>query len=456
MSFARICNRFVSLAVGLALVGAPAMPAAAAEDRTVFIRDAEIEATIRTYATPIFEAAGLDPEDVKVHLIQDDEINSFVAGGQNLFINTGLLVKSQNANQVIGVIAHETGHIAGGHLARLQEELENATIESLAAMVLGIGAAVASRQGGAASTIMGAGTDIAQRNLLSYSRTQESSADHAAMKFLDETGQSSRGLLDFMRMLEGEELVLSGHQDPYLQSHPLTQERVEALEEHVDHSRWSDAKEPAELDVMHDRMKAKLIGFLEPLGTVLRQYPEKDDSLPSRYARSIAYYRIANLGKALPLIDGLLKEHPDDPYFLELKGQMLFENGRLPEALPNYQQAVRLKPTAALLRLELAQVEIELDRPELDKEALTELREVTRIETRNAEAWRLLAIAYGRTGQFADAALSLAEQASAQGDRKEARLQADRAMKQLPYGSPGYLRAQDILNDNKRKDNEQP
>lgn len=452
----RIFNRFVSLAVGLALVGAPAVPAAAAGDRPVFIRDAEIEATIRTYATPLFEAAGLAPEDVKVHLIQDDEINSFVAGGQNLFMNTGLLIKSDNANQVIGVIAHETGHIRGGHLARLQEEIDNVTLEALAAMVLGIGAAVASGQGGAAATVMGAGTDIAQRNLLSFSRTQESSADHAAMEFLDATGQSTRGLLDFMRKLETQELVLSGRQDPYLQTHPLTQQRIDALEEHVQQSRWSDAKEPAELDVMHDRMKAKLIGFLQPLGEVLRQYPEKDTSLPARYARCIAYYRIANLGKALPLIDGMLKEHPDDPWFLELKGQMLFENGRLPEALPNYRRAAQLKPGEPLLRLELAQVEIELEQPALDKDALTHLHEVTRLEPRNAEAWRLLAIAYGRSGQLAEAALSLAEQASALGQRKEARLQADRALKQLAYGSPGYQRAQDILSENKRKSDEQP
>jgi predicted Zn-dependent protease len=454
MSLARILNRIVSLAVGLALAGAPAVAAAAAEDRPIFIRDAEIEATIRTYATPLFEAAGLAPEDIRVHLIQDEQINSFVAGGQNLFIYTGLLVKSQNANQVIGVIAHETGHIRGGHLARMQQELENAMWKSLAAMVLGIGAAVASHQPGAAATVIGVGTDVAQRNLLQYSRTQESSADHAAMEFLDSTGQSARGLLDFMRMLQTQELILSGRQDPYLLTHPLTQERIDALEEHVAHSRWSDAKEPAGLDEMHRRMKAKLIGFLQPLGEVLRQFPEKDDSLAARYARSIAYYRIANLGKAVPLIDGLLKEEPDDPYFLELKGQMLFENGRLPEALPNYRRAVELKPDSALLRLELAQVEIELNRPELDKDALTQLREVTRIETRNAEAWRLLAIAYGRSGQMADAALSLAEQASALGQRKEARLQANRAMKQLPYGSPGYLRAQDIANENKRDDSE--
>ncbi|MFO1058801.1 MAG: M48 family metalloprotease [Dongiaceae bacterium] len=456
MSFARVFNRFVSLGASLALLGAPALASAAADDRPSFIRDAEIEATIRAYATPLFEAADLAPDDVQVHLINDDQINAFVAGGQNLFMYTGLLTRTDNANQVIGVIAHETGHIRGGHLARMQQELENAMIESLAAMVLGIGAAVASGQPGVATTAIGAGTDMARRNLLSYSRTQEASADHAAMEFLDRTGQSTRGLLDFMRKLETQELILSGHQDPYVLTHPLTQARIDALEEHVAHSAMSDAREPAELEVMHQRMKAKLVGFLKPLGEVLRQYPEKDTSLAGRYARCIAYYRIANLGKALPMIDALLKEHPDDPYFLELKGQMLFENGRLAEALPNYRRAMQLKPDSALLRLELAQIEIELNRPELDKDALVQLREVTRKETRNAEAWRLLAIAYGRGGQLADAALSLAEQASALGQRKEARLQADRAMKQLAYGSPGYLRAQDILNENKRKDDEQP
>jgi predicted Zn-dependent protease len=452
MTHPRIFKRLISLATGIALGLAAVAPASAADDRPIFVRDAEIEATIRAYATPLFQVAGLTPDDIRVFLVQKDQINAFVAGGLNLFLNTGLLIRSESANQVIGVIAHETGHIAGGHLARMKDELDKAMLEALAAFVLGIGAAVASGQPGAATVVMGAGTSMAQRNLLQYSRTQEASADSAGVGFLDATGQSTRGLVQFLEILRTQEFMLSGHQDPYVQSHPLTTERLNFLRQHVSESRYSDVPDTPENAEAHRRMKAKLIGFLQPLASVLRQYPPSDDSLSARYARAIAYYRVPDLAKAVPLVDGLIKERPDDPYFAELKGQMMFENGRLAEALPCYRRAIELEPKAALLRLELAQVEIELNDRALDRDALAQLEEVTRIETRNAEAWRLLSIAYGRQGKMADSALALAEAASARGDKKEARLQADRAQQKLPYGSPGYQRAQDILDANRSTD----
>jgi predicted Zn-dependent protease len=300
--------------------------------------------------------------------------------------------------------------------------------------------------------IIGAGTGMAQRNLLRYSRTQESSADHAGVGFLEATGQSARGLLEFLEILHTQEFMLSDRQDPYLLSHPLTTERINFLRQHVLEARFSDAPDTPENAEAHRRMKAKLIGFLQPLGRVLRQYPASDGSLAARYARAVAYYRVPDLAKAVPLIDGLIAERPDDPYFRELKGQMLFENGRLAEALPCYRRAVELQPKAVLIRLELAQVEIELADKALDHDALAQLKEVTRVETRNADAWRLLSIAYGRDGQMAESALALAEAASARGEKKEARLQADRAQQKFPYGSPGYQRAQDILNADKPTD----
>lgn len=452
MTIARIFKKLASLAACLALVAVGIAPASAAGDRPVFVRDAEIEATIRAYAAPLFQVAGLEPENIRVILVQKDQINAFVAGGLNLFLYTGLLIRSENANQVIGVIAHETGHIAGGHLARMKDEVDKALLEALAAMVLGIGAAIASGQPSAGSVIIGAGVDMAQRNLLQYSRTQESAADHAGVGFLDATGQSARGLLRFLEILQTQEFMLSEHQDPYVLSHPLTSERINFLRQHVALSPNSDATDTPENAEGHARMKAKLIGFLQPLGSVLRQYPASDGSLAARYARAVAYYRVPDLGKAIPLIEGLIKERPEDPYFEELEGQMLFENGRLSEALPHYRRAVELAPTAALLRLELAQVEIELGDKKLDRDATAQLEEVTRVEDRNAEAWRLLSIAYGRDGKMGESALALAEAASARGEKKEARLQADRAQQKFPYGSPGYLRAQDILDDNRSTD----
>ena len=436
----------VSLVIAALLAAAPIAPAGAQNKPLGFIRDAEIETTIRAYATPLFTAAGLDPQSVHVYLVNDDTLNAFVAGGMNLFINTGLLMRSENANQLIGVIAHETGHIAGGHLARTQDALEDATAEMILAYVLGLGAAIATGNSGAGAAVIAGGQSIAQRSLLQYSRTQESAADQAALSYLDRTAQSARGMLEFLEVLGDQELLLSNQQDPYLRTHPLSNDRIDTVRNFVAGSRYADAAEPSEFVVAHARMRAKLVGFLRPLGRVLQQYPESDGSLEGRYARAIAYYRAADLKRALPMVDGLISERPDDPFFQELKGQILFENGRAREALPYYEAAVRLQPDAPLLRQGLAQVQLESGDPELNRAALAQLDEVVRIEPHNAAAWRLLSIAYGRDGQLGMTALALAESAGARGNSKEARQQADRALKLLPESSPAWLRAQDIFN----------
>ncbi len=445
-------KRLASFVVALSLAVSPAIPVSAQSRSPGLIRDAEVERIIRAYATPLFQAAALDAESVRIYLVNDDSINAFVAGGMNLFINTGLLMRAENANQIIGVIAHETGHISGGHLARTQEALENASTEMIIAFVLGMAAAVASGSGEAGTAIMGGGTAMAQADFLKYSRTQESAADHAGVSFLDSTGQSSRGLLEFFDILEGQELLLSGRQDPYLRTHPLTSERMDFVRHHVESSPYSDAPEPEEFTVDFERMRAKLIGFLRPLNRVLQSYPTSDDSLAGRYARSIGYYRAGQLDKALPMLDGLIAEHPEDAFFQELKGQILMENGRGREAIPYYRESVRLAPHEPLLRLGLAQGQIDTEDPARNKEARSNLEEVTRMEPRNSGAWRLLSIAYGRDGQIPMAALALAEAAMARGNKPEARSQADRALQQLPEGSPAWLRAQDIFAAADRKD----
>jgi len=446
-----LLKRLTSFAVALSLALATTAPATAQSRSPGVVRDAEVEGIIRAYATPLFEAAGLNAADIRIFLINDDRLNAFVAGGMNLFLNTGLLMRAEKANQLIGVIAHETGHIAGGHLARTQEALSKASTEAIIAFVLGMAVAAAG-QGDAGAAIVGAGGTIAQADLLKYSRTQESAADHAGVSYLDSTGQSSRGLLEFFEILEGQELMLSGRQDPYLRTHPLSSDRIDFVRHHVEGSPFSDAAEPESFTDGFGRMRAKLIGFLRPLNRVLQDYPESDGSLDGRYARSIGYYRAGQLDKALPMLDGLIAEHPEDPFFQELKGQILMENGRGLEAIPYYRESVRLAPHEPLLRLGLAQVMIDTEDPGLNREALRELEEVSRIEPRNGNAWRLLSIAYGRDGQIPMTALALAEAAMLRGDKSEAWAQADRALQQLPEGSPAWLRAQDIQNAADRED----
>jgi predicted Zn-dependent protease len=367
----------------------------------------------------------------------------------NIFINSGLLMRSRDPLEVMGVIAHETGHIAGGHLARTQEALRAASIEAIIAAVLGAAAAVVGGGDVGAAVITG-GSSAAQSSLLHYSRAQESAADQAGLSYLEQSGYSSRGLLNFVDILAGEEALLPGNQDPYLRTHPLTRDRVDSMRAFVERSRYSDKPAPPELVALHGRMVGKLVGFLEPLGGVLRRYPDSDQSLEARYARAIAYYRASDLKKAMQLLDQLLAEHPEDAYFHELRGQISFENGRIAEAVESYQRAVDIDPAEPLLRVGLAQAQLETERPELVKPALAHLEEVVRREPRNGFAWRLLAVAYGRDDQIGMVALALGESALARNNPAEARAQAERALRILPENSPAWLRAQDIQRAAKR------
>ncbi|MDH3476093.1 MAG: M48 family metalloprotease, partial [Rhodospirillales bacterium] len=344
------------------------------------------------------------------------------------------------------VIAHETGHITGGHLIGRGVESENAVLKLLATQLLGIGAAIVTGQPGAGAAVATVGQDIAIKNFLSYTRSQEQTADQTAVRLLKATGQSPRGMADFLRILEDQEILLATSQDPYLRTHPVTKERIAFAEQAARESPYADTPAPPELKAQHERMRAKLTGFLDPPSHVFRKYPESDASVPARYARAIAHFRQPNLDEALPLIDELIAEQPADPFFRELKGQMLFENGRAAEALPEYEAAKKLRPDSPQLRLALAQVQIESDDRNLDRAALTNLEEVLRREPDNAFAWRLAATAHGRLGDKGMTSLALAEGALARGRLGDAREQAKRAQGLLPENSPGWLRAQDVAN----------
>ncbi|HLO76411.1 MAG TPA: M48 family metalloprotease, partial [Magnetospirillum sp.] len=409
-------TRLFLLATLVLALAAPVAPASAQQTaRRSFIRDAEVENTIRAYATPLFQAAGLDPDGVRIHLLVDPSLNAFVAGGQNMFFHTGLLVRSENANQLIGVIAHETGHISGGHLIKIQDAVGNASTEALLGILAGAALGAASGRGDLGAAVMMGSQEAAMRNLMSFSRTQEGSADQAGLSFLEATGQSSKGLLEFFEILGDQELLVSARQDPYVRTHPLTRDRVSNVREFVGKSRYSNTPSRPEFVEMHRRMRAKLFAFLEPPVRTFQRYRENDNSIDARYARAIAAYRKPDLDTALPLIDGLIAERPDDPYFRELKGQMLFENGRGAEALAPYRKAVGLLPGNALLRVGLAQVEVEQEDPALLDDAKANLNKALQAEPDNHGGWRLLAIAHGRLGEDGMAAYAMAEQTLLEG-----------------------------------------
>jgi predicted Zn-dependent protease len=311
------------------------------------------------------------------------------------------------------------------------------------ALVLGAAATVAARGSGGGAAMLPA-EGVAERALMQYSITQEASADHAAMTFLDASGQSARGLLQFFQVLQGEMMLSGIHEDPYLRTHPLTAQRIDYVRNHVEHSRFSDVPDSQTNVDLLKRTKVKLDAFISPPSSTLAAFPEKDQSVLARYARAIANYRIPQLDKALPTIDGLIRDFPKDPYFRELKGQILFENGRISDAIPPYEEAVRLAPGAPLLRISLAQTYIESNDPKLNKRAIAYLNDALRTEDKEVGAWRLLATAYGRDNQMGMAALALAEEGLSAGKKKVAQQQAIRAKALLPKSSAAYNRAENI------------
>ena len=409
------------------------------------IRDAEIEDTIRTYAAPLLEASGLGEGAVKLHIVNDPNINAFVAGGPNLFLSSGMLSASEEPGEIIGVIAHEIGHIAGGHLVRTRDAMEDASTEMILATVLAAGAIVAG-QGEVGSAVLSGGQAMAQQSFLRYSRAQEEAADQAAIRLLARTGQSAEGLLRMFERLEERERLSLGHANSYARTHPLTRERVRFVRDHVAEAEGAVHETPEAARLAHRRMVAKLKGFLDEPEETFRAYSAEDQSLDARYARAIAYYRIPDLQGALETLDALLGDHPDDPWFHELKGQVLFENGRVREAIEPYARAVALKEDSALLRLGLARAQIEAGEAELMLEAVENLEAASRLEPKEPQHWYQLGIARGRAGERAASSLAFAEAAYLRGDAQTAHRHASVAAEGLAYGSASWLRAEDIRN----------
>lgn len=429
---------------------------ASAQGGRTIIRDAESENIIRTLAVPLFQAAGLDPNAVRIRMIQNKQLNAFVAGGQNIFIHTGLIVTADGPDALKGVIAHETGHIEGGHLVRSRDAIAEASTIQMIGTILGAAAGIATGDGRVGQAVIAGSAQVGARTFLQFSRTQESAADQAAMRLLDATGRSAKGLERFLGTLEGQDLLSDRFQDPYIRTHPLSKDRMETLARHNATSRFADTPPPADEQLLFDRMVAKLYGFLEPLSNVLKRYPETDQSVPARYARAIAYYRIPDLPRALNLIDGLISEMPDDPYFYELKGQMLFENGRARESLEFYRKAINLAPMEPLVLLELARVELEIDDPTLLDQSIEHFRLAARLGEGSSFVWRQLGIAYGRKGDMAMSSLALAEAELRVGQLANAEFQATRAKSMLPPGTGAHLQALDILEAIKVYRNEPP
>jgi predicted Zn-dependent protease len=432
---------------GAALAGmllAPVSAALAQDGPISLIRDTEIEATLHSDADPIFVAAGLDPKATKIYIVQDPDVNAFSAGGQNVFINTGLIIKTRNPNELMGVIAHETGHIAGGHLVRSDIGEKQALATYLLTIGLGVLAAAAGAPEAAGGLLYSSGF-FAAITAASFTRTQESSADQAAVTYLQKAGYSARGLVDFFDYFRYQEVFSDAKRYKFFIDHPLSDDRIEALQVRArQQSHYNQVDSPAALE-RHEVMVAKLKAFINLPAQTLYDYPETNQSFPARYARAIADYRDTDTDKALKETDALIAEQPNNPYLYELKGQILFEAGRPREAEPAHRRSVELMPDAALLHANLGQALLAEDDPKKAAEAVAELRHATDEEPDNAFAWLLMSQAYDRIGQPGMARLAAAEENFSLGQAGDAKMFAMRARAILPKNSPEWRRATDIV-----------
>jgi predicted Zn-dependent protease len=407
------------------------------------LSDAETEHIIRSMAKPVFEAAGIDPEAVSIILVNDPAVNAFVAGGQNIFLHTGLLLTADDAGQLVGVIAHETGHIAGGHLVRGSEAMDNAFLSSLIGLGIGIVGGIAGGSAGAGAAGVMLGQQLAERNFMSFSRGQESSADQAGLSYMEQAGISARSMLAFLEKIGADEPVLSDRDSAYSRTHPMTRERMDAVRAFVARSRYADVPVPEAWNKDFRRIQAKLRGYLDPNGT-LRRYRPDDRTAEARYGRAYAYFRRGDVRQALPLVDGLIADEPKNAFLHELKGDLMLQTGRPAEAVAPYRRAVELQPDATPIRVSLAHALLEQNDRRLADEALRNLQVASKSQGRSAFLWRLMARGWSMKGNDGMVAYATAEEALARGDKAMARAQAERAEKLLPAGSPGWLRAQDI------------
>ena len=426
-------------AIAVAAVALVAQPAMAQQ----ILRDAETEAFMADMSGPLVSAAGMEPRNVQVLVLNDPEINAFVAGGQYVWVHSGLIAAADNVNQLQGVVAHELGHIEGGHIIRSSEGMKAATGITLLSLVLGA-AAIAAGGAEAGMGILGMGQQAAMGKFLAFSRAQESSADLAGARYLSKAGLSGKGSLEFFKKLQNQEYRLAiPQEDSYGRTHPLSGERINVLREvyTVDPS-WDKPIEP-KLEARFERIKAKLVGFVsEPTQTLIK-YPESDQSLPAHYARAYAWHKSAYPDKAIAEVNALLAAQPHDPYFLELKGQVLLESGKPADAIPPLREAVQLtqQPLIATM-LGHALIATEDDRNFAEAEQV--LRTAVARDRENPFAWYQLGVVYERRGDTPRAALATAERYALMGQDQRALRSADAAMQALRPGTVDYLRAQDI------------
>lgn len=421
------------------------------------VRDTEIEQLLSDYAKPVFRAAGLGSGRVTVRIVRNEAFNAFVLDGNNVFMHTGSLLQAKTPNEVIGVIAHEAGHIAGGHLASLRARIAKDQTRALLTQIIGIGAMIAGGVAGGdggrdalsgGQAVLQGGNELILRGLLSERRSQESAADQAGLQYLNTTKQSGQGMLATFERFQEQEYISDQYKDPFVRSHPVATDRINRLRDLVSKSPYVTQLDPPALQLRHDLMRAKLSGYLERPTTVFNRYPTSDTTLPGRYARAIARFFQGGSGAldaALQDIDGLIRENPQSPYFYELRADLLMRSGKNAEAVPYLRQALKLAPDSSLIRVQLATALQQTNAP-ADVTAAVDLLRKSLIDDQNSRAYRMLANAYYKQGKGPEADAMTAQAYFLEGNLKQAQIFAKRAQPKLRSGSPEWIKNDDIIN----------
>jgi predicted Zn-dependent protease len=432
------------LMLALMLALAAWQPAAAQQDSgPQILRDTETELLFREMSVPLVKAAGLDPASVKVVLIGDPTINAFVSQGQTVYLQSGLIDAADNVNQVQGVVAHELGHVVAGDAIRSGQGEKKAVGVSILSLLLGV-AAIAAGAPDAGMGVMMAGQRAAIGEMMAFTRVQEATADATASRLLSKAGVSGKGLLEFFAKLQNQEYRLAIYaKDSFDRDHPINSERIQALQQKLKSDpAWDTPTDPA-LEARFERVKAKLLGYVNPKQAVLK-YPESDQSIPAHYARAYAYHLSGYPDKAQSEADALLRADPHDPFFLELKGQILLEDGKVKEAIAPLREATERSGNAPMIAAMLGHALVETNDPKNFEEAKQILKVAVNRDNEDPFAWYQLGIIYDREGDQARAQLATAERNNLQGNPKLALASAQMALKGIPPGTPDYLRAQDI------------
>jgi predicted Zn-dependent protease len=446
------CARVAATLMLAVLVASASAVKGFAQGSVPIVRDAEIEALVRDYARPIFKAAGLSKSGIDIILVNDPGFNAFVAG-RRMFINTGALLQADTPNEIIGVIAHEAGHIAGGHQDRLREQIARAQTMAVIASLLGVGAVAAGAATGASGLaqagagIAAGGSEFARRGLLGYQRSEESTADRSAITYLEATGQSAKGMLITFQRFQSA-LSLSGARvDPYQVSHPTPRDRIANLEQLAKASPYYDRVDSEALQLRHDMMRAKIAVYTKGQAAASRMFRTAPEGLAAQYGDAQAALLFGNPRAALKKVDALLKIQPKNPYFHELRGDVLLRANKPVEAAQALARAVQLDPAkSGILPIAYGQALIATGKPEALKQAVAEIREGLGRDKENFNGYAYLAQAYNQLGEVADAELATAEGYFYSGNYQQAKIFAMRSQQKFKRGAPGWVRAQDIVN----------